>query len=189
MHGSRIIGRDYTVIEKIAETNYAEVFKVEDMNHDIFALKIARVSDDLNNELIAREYSILSQLVHPCIVKTFDFDINTDGRLYIKMEYIDGEPIDRYFRQFSEDFATAIMQLLSALNTLRSRGLTHDDLKPEHILYVAETKRVVLIDFGFANITSTLSHDFSISELHNSLIGEQSGRPKTDTGTTLSGTV
>lgn len=59
MHGSRIIGRNYTVIEKIAETNYAEIFKVADKEKNVFALKIARVNDDFNNDSIAKEFSLL----------------------------------------------------------------------------------------------------------------------------------
>ncbi|MDH4211981.1 MAG: tetratricopeptide repeat protein, partial [candidate division WOR-3 bacterium] len=148
----KTIGGKYTIIKKIAETNYAQVYKVKYDNGQIVALKISRSDDPLYNKLIVHEYSTLNNVNHPNIVKVFDCDLNDDGRLYFTLEYIDGEPINKHFKEFTSDFAVAMLQVISALKTLRSRGFIHSDLKPEHILHDAKLHRTVLIDFGFTNI-------------------------------------
>ena len=144
--------KNYKILEKIDETNYAEIFKVTDTKNNVIVLKLARTDAPNNNEIITREYTILAQIKHPNIVEVLDYDINVDGRAYFTLEYIKGKPINKYFNVFCEDFAVALIQVIDALNLLRSKGFVHSDLKPEHILFDTSSKRPVLIDFGFANI-------------------------------------
>ena len=64
----------YYILEKIVVSNYAEVYMVADTKDNNYILKLARTKDPANNDLIAREYSILSQIKHPNIVDVYDFD-------------------------------------------------------------------------------------------------------------------
>jgi Nif-specific regulatory protein len=143
--------RNYRILEKIDETNYAQIYKIVDSKNNIRVLKIARAAQPLNNDIITREFSTLAQIKHPNIVEVYDYDINDDGRAYFTLEYINGKPINKSFHEYSREFAAAIMQVIGALAVLRNRGIVYGDLKPENILFDTSTKRTVLIDFGFAH--------------------------------------
>ena len=45
---------------------------------------------------MARERNILASLTHPNIARLYDAGIDRDGRPYLALEYVDGEPIDAY---------------------------------------------------------------------------------------------
>ena len=47
-------------------------------------------------ERFARERQILALLSHPNIARLLDGGVDSAGRSYIAMEYVDGEPIDGY---------------------------------------------------------------------------------------------
>ncbi|MCX7995019.1 MAG: sigma 54-interacting transcriptional regulator [candidate division WOR-3 bacterium] len=145
------IGR-YEVIKRLETGNYAVVYKVRDKNNDLI-LKIARDRTPESNHLISREFQILSQFRHPNIVNVFDYDVTKDGFSYFTMEYVEGRPIDSCFKEFNSDFVEATIQIIDALMAFHNQGFVHSDLKPEHIIYNSEKKRVVLIDFGFAGLT------------------------------------
>ncbi|UCG91545.1 MAG: sigma 54-interacting transcriptional regulator, partial [candidate division WOR-3 bacterium] len=145
----KTIGK-YSILEQIEDSNYALIYRVNDSNNNTTILKLARVASPEYNELIAREFQVLSQFKHPNIVKVFDYNIAADGRAYFISEYIKGQPIHELFKGFSEDFLAVIMQVMNGLGAFHNQGLIHTDLKPEHILYDQEARRAVLIDFGFA---------------------------------------
>jgi serine/threonine protein kinase len=47
-------------------------------------------------ERMARERDILAALEHPNIARLYDAGLAADGRPYLALEYIEGQPIDRY---------------------------------------------------------------------------------------------
>jgi len=146
----------YTIIEEIERSNYAVIYKVKDNKGSLRVLKIARANKLEFNELISREFQILSQFKHPNIVKVYDYNIDEQGRYYSVLEYVPGKAINKLFHTFSEEFIAAILQTLHGLSAFHNNGFIHCDLKPEHILYVQEEKKVVLIDFGFAGTQTEL---------------------------------
>ncbi len=143
----------YDILERLEVGNYALVFKARGKNTDII-LKIAKEGISEFNQLIAREFQILSQFHHPNIVSVYEYDTTKDGFAFFTMEYINGSAIDRCFDSFSEEFIEAIIQVINALASFHNKGFVHSDLKPEHIIYDAQQKKSVLIDFGFAGITT-----------------------------------
>jgi Nif-specific regulatory protein len=148
VRSQRKIG-NYRIVERIADSNYAELYAVVDDKGDNSILKIARSGNSADNELITREYSILSQINHPNIVKVYDYDKHNE-RSYFTLEFIPGKPINEYFKGFSEDFVVVLLQILSALGAFHNKGFVHCDLKPENILYDTNERQAKLIDFGFA---------------------------------------
>ncbi|KPJ65292.1 MAG: hypothetical protein AMJ43_11015, partial [Coxiella sp. DG_40] len=139
----------YSVVDKITESNYAQIYTVADAQGNNFILKLAKTGESRDNELIAREYSILSQINHPNIVRVYDYDKH-DGSAYFTLEYVPGKPVNEYFEGFSEDFAIVILQILSAIGAFHNMGFVHCDLKPDNILFDASQRQAKLIDFGFA---------------------------------------
>ena len=138
----------YRILEKLEENNYTVVYKTKDRDDNPLVLKIARTG--IYNDIISREFQILAQCKHPNIIQVYDYDKADDGRVFFTLEYIAGQSIHKYFQGYSKEFLAAILQIIEALGSIHEKGFVHSDLKPEHILYLAEQRKAVLIDFGFA---------------------------------------
>ena len=97
----------------------------------------------------SREYGLLSRVDHPNIVDVYE--AGTGDVPYIAMEYLDGgDLIARLGRGMSTGDAVRIAkQVALALDVLRSHGIVHRDVKPEHILFRGRDEPV-LTDFGVA---------------------------------------
>ncbi len=99
-------------------------------------------------ERLRREARVLARLRHPGIVGVHDFG-EQDGRGYIVMEYVDGQPLSRLL-PLPVDRARAIaLEVLDALSCAHAEGLVHRDVKPANVLIDADG-RARLTDFGLA---------------------------------------
>ena len=145
----------YKILRKIDESNYAVIYKIKTPDKTVRALKIARKKTAEHNELIIREYNILSEFKHPNIIAVHDFNTH-EGKAFFTLDYANGKPINKYFREFSNDFIRALIQIINGLSAFHNHGFVHGDLKPEHLLYDEQSRHVMIIDFGFAGIPKQL---------------------------------
>ncbi|MGW4567882.1 protein kinase domain-containing protein, partial [Streptomyces sp. NPDC004561] len=102
-----------------------------------------------------REARAVAQLRHPHIIVVHDV-VEQDDRPYLVMELIDGGSLaDRIARDGPVDAAEAArigIALLSAVRTAHQAGVLHRDIKPANVLIESGTDRVVLTDFGIAQV-------------------------------------
>ncbi len=114
-------------------------------------------SGDAEAQAIAMaERQFLAEVVHPSIVKIYNFVEHPDARGepvgYIVMEYVGGQSLKPAKGQkLSVAEAIAYMlEILPALGYLHSIGLCYNDLKPENIMVTEEQPRpgLKLIDLG-----------------------------------------
>jgi hypothetical protein len=102
-----------------------------------------------------REARAVAQLRHPHIIVVHDV-VEQDERPYLVMELIDGGSLaDRIARQGPVDAGEAArigVALLSALRAAHEAGVLHRDIKPANVLIESGTGRVVLTDFGIAQV-------------------------------------
>ncbi|MDO0926166.1 serine/threonine-protein kinase [Streptomyces sp. TG1A-8] len=102
-----------------------------------------------------REARAVAQLRHPHIIVVHDV-LEHGERPYIVMELIDGGSLaDRIDRRGPVDPVEAARigaDLLSALRTAHGSGVLHRDIKPANVLVESGTDRVVLTDFGIAQV-------------------------------------
>ncbi|MGW1027117.1 serine/threonine-protein kinase [Streptomyces sp. NPDC002577] len=110
----------------------------------------------LQRERTLREARAVAQLSHPNVVVVHDV-VEDDERPYLVMELIDGGSLaERIGRDGPVDAAEAArigLALLAALQKAHQAGVLHRDLKPANVLMEAGTGRVVLTDFGIAQVT------------------------------------
>ena len=120
------------------------------------AVKLLRADLDsaVDRARFAAERRILASLNHPHIARLLDGGVTEDGRPYLVLEYVDGQPIDRY----CEERGLGIEERLSLFATVAGatayahRNLVvHRDLKPSNILVTAGGE-VKLLDFGLAKL-------------------------------------
>jgi serine/threonine protein kinase/Flp pilus assembly protein TadD len=102
----------------------------------------------------AREREILAKLSHPNIAHLYDAGIGPDGRPYLAMQFVVGEPFIDYCetRHLSVyDRLDLFLQVLAAVHYAHGQNVIHRDLKPSNIL-VRKDGTVALLDFGVAKL-------------------------------------
>jgi serine/threonine protein kinase/tetratricopeptide (TPR) repeat protein len=103
------------------------------------------------------EGRLLAQLSHPNIAQVFSAGEMSDGRPYLLMEMVDGQPLLEWCdaRRLSlDDRLRIIQQAALAVHHAHARGIIHLDLKSANIL-VAEVDGhplVKVIDFGVSRL-------------------------------------
>jgi serine/threonine protein kinase len=103
------------------------------------------------------EAQVVASLKHRNIVEVFDFGQLPDGRQYLMMELVEGQPLDQYIVEHAPlPTATALEfadQLLNGLGEAHKKGVVHRDLKPGNVVVVREHNNELLLkvlDFGLA---------------------------------------
>ncbi|HTQ05681.1 MAG TPA: serine/threonine-protein kinase [Polyangiaceae bacterium] len=97
------------------------------------------------------------------VVEVYDHGVMEDGRPFIVMEFLDGEPLDRRLERLgrltAKDTARIVGMVCRALSKAHAAGIVHRDLKPENVFLVwddedgADVAKVV--DFGIAKFTDS----------------------------------
>src|SRR5688500_12826750 len=103
---------------------------------------------------MARERDILAALEHPRIARLYDAGTTPEGRPWLAMERIDGEPIDDHCTRLQLDVRARLqlfLQVADAVAHAHARLIVHRDLKPNNIL-VTPQGDVKLFDFGVAKL-------------------------------------
>ncbi|GAB5533914.1 MAG: hypothetical protein Rubg2KO_01630 [Rubricoccaceae bacterium] len=129
---------------------------------------IKLVHPGLAPDLIARfraERRILAGLEHPGIARLLDGGQAPDGRPYLAMEYVDGEPVTVYAdrKRLSIDARLDLFeQICEAVAYAHRHLVVHRDIKPSNVL-VAESEdaspTVKLLDFGIAKLVASDGED------------------------------
>jgi serine/threonine protein kinase/TolB-like protein/Tfp pilus assembly protein PilF len=98
------------------------------------------------------ERQILADLDHPNIARLLDGGTTADGLPYFVMEYVDGEPIDRYCRERglpTTERLQIFRHVCDAVQHAHQKQVIHRDLKPSNILVTGEGTPK-LLDFGIS---------------------------------------
>ena len=157
----QILHSRFSLQEMIGEGGMGQVWQVQDLELEIqIALKILNpgltsVPDSI--KLLKNECRNTRRLVHPNIVRVFDFHRSED-LAFISMEYIEGQDLSIYRNQLehigSAEMITLIRPVINALGYAHDLGLVHRDVKASNIL-VDRQKTPRVTDFGIAGVFKT----------------------------------
>jgi hypothetical protein len=143
------------------------------------AIKVLSLECASRPELVERffaEAQLVNRIRHEGIVNVIDLAMLPDGRPYIVMELLSGEPlsalIERNGRLEAAHAVALACAMLDALAAAHERGVVHRDLKPDNV-FVTRQGRVVVLDFGIAKL------------LPQSTVGAERISPATRTGAVL----
>jgi serine/threonine-protein kinase len=149
----------YRIVQPLGRGGMGAVFlakRADGQFEQQVALKLIR-SGAASTRIVRRfqsERQILARFNHPHIARLFDGGLTDDGRPYFAMEYVDGEPLDRYCdaRDASVDERIRLLRTVcDAVQYAHRRLVVHRDLKPSNIL-VTDDGTVKLLDFGIAKM-------------------------------------
>jgi tRNA A-37 threonylcarbamoyl transferase component Bud32 len=148
----------YEVIRRIGEGGMGAVYEAR---HSIIgkrvAIKVLLEKFLENQELVARllqEARLASSIGHQNIVDVTDFGTTRDGRAFVVMEYLEGEPLSELIMRDAplpvERSLAIVKQIASALGAAHSKGIVHRDVKPENAYLVrrGDLDFVKVVDFG-----------------------------------------
>jgi eukaryotic-like serine/threonine-protein kinase len=148
----------YRILELIGRGGMGEVYLAERDDAEFerrVAVKVVKAG--LGADLVARflsERQVLASLDHPHIAQLHDGGVAADGRPYLVMEHVVGQPLDR----FADDGALSIdrrleifLQVCDAVGRAHRSLVVHRDLKPANIL-VSSDGTAKLLDFGVAKL-------------------------------------
>jgi len=144
----------YEKLEKVGEGTYGVVYKAQDGNGGIFALKTIRLEaeDEGIPSTAIREISLLKELQHPNIVRLCDV-IHTERKLTLVFEFLDEDLkklLDKHEGGLSpERTMNLLYQLLRGVAYCHQHRVLHRDLKPQNLLINAAGE-LKLADFGLA---------------------------------------
>ncbi len=163
--GSRI--DSFTVEKELYAGAMARIYKCRDLLTDeVVALKVP-FGDIINNPILYYHYQneerIGRLLKHPHIVR---FLYRNRTSQYIIQEYLPGRDLRSLVgRNRKMDFAAArkhVLQICQALDYMHGQGVIHLDLKPENIILLHGSLKI--IDFGLAvkkGMPDLLGQDFT----------------------------
>ncbi|NND36372.1 MAG: protein kinase [Gammaproteobacteria bacterium] len=112
-------------------------------------------------DLLRRECSQARSLVHPNIVRVFDFHA-TDERYFISMQYVDGDTLIASRGSAFQKIVHQVLMVCDALAYAHRAGVVHRDVKTSNVL-VDRNGICYLTDFGIASLMSSAGDDKGVA--------------------------
>jgi serine/threonine protein kinase len=161
-------GTPYRLARKIGEGASGVVYEAEhvELGRKV-ALKVlaaghASATDAI--ERFRREARAVARLSHPNLVQLYDFGKSLDGRVFLAMELLRGETLDRRIKRLGgmdwREAAELGIEVCKALEAAHGAGLVHRDLKPAN-LFLTDAGGLKLLDFGVAMALADVVNDAS----------------------------
>jgi eukaryotic-like serine/threonine-protein kinase len=132
----------YKILELIGKGRMAGVYKAVHSSGQVVAIKVlppSKAKDPTILSRFQREGNMLTRLDHVNVVRAFQIG-ETNGRHYIVMEHLEGEPLDEILARRKRlpvvEAVRVIHQALLGLQHVFEKGMVHRDLKPANLMLV-----------------------------------------------------
>jgi serine/threonine-protein kinase len=152
-------GPSWRVQRLLGRGGMGEVWLAERRQGDVVqtaAVKLLKRGMD-SQALLQRflqERRIVGKLNHPAIASLLDAGVAPDGRPYLAMDYICGEPLTHYARAHAlglEARLGLLAEVARVVDYAHRQLIVHRDLKPSNVL-VDDQGHPHLLDFGIAKV-------------------------------------
>ncbi|MEO8505772.1 MAG: protein kinase [Acidobacteriota bacterium] len=151
----------YRVVRELGHGGMGTVYLAEREGadfHQQVAIKLidSRLGGMASEAIVHRfhnERRILASLNHPNIARLYDGGTAASGQPYFVMEYVDGQPLDRWCSGAGsiEARLELFRKVCAAVHYAHQNLVVHRDLKPGNILVTADGTPK-LLDFGIAKL-------------------------------------
>ena len=149
----------YRVIEQIGAGGMGVVYRAEDTRLGrplvLKFLPAALSRDPMALERFEREAKAASSMNHPGICTVYDIG-EFEGQQYIAMEYLEGQPLDRFIGHKPLPLSVMLdlgVQITDAIELAHTQGILHRDIKPANI-FITRRGHAKVLDFGLAKLAA-----------------------------------
>ena len=151
----------YTIDRFIESGGMGDVYLARDPALDrAVAIKFLREGFD-NQEMrerFEREARAAGRLSHPNIVTIYEFGI-FDGRPFIAMEFVRGEPLSKLIRRRESIPLVRKLEMMeglcSGLAHAHKTGMVHRDIKPANLMVDNDGGPLKILDFGIVRMAGS----------------------------------
>jgi eukaryotic-like serine/threonine-protein kinase len=122
-----------------------------------------------SDDRFVQERQILARLGHAHIARTIDVGVAPDGRPYLAMEHVAGEPIDAYCDRRRLGVGARVrlfLQVAGAVAHAHAALVAHGDIKPANVLVDADGN-ARLLDFGIARLLASSADTLARDGCHD----------------------
>ncbi|MCG8455580.1 MAG: serine/threonine protein kinase, partial [Holophagales bacterium] len=148
----------YRLLRELGRGGMGVVFLAERADGEFdqrVALKVVQLGASAGRlSRFRRERQILANLDDPRIARLLDGGVTVEGLPFLVMEYVAGQPIDRYCEARRLGLRRRLglfLDVCHAVSAAHRQLVVHRDLKPSNIL-VTDEGTVKLLDFGIAKL-------------------------------------
>jgi serine/threonine-protein kinase len=144
----------YELFELLGKGGMGLVYKARDRRLGrILAIKFILGADPNLTMRFLREARAQARIDHPSICRVYEVG-EVQGRAYIALQFVDGEPLHKAAVHMSLDEKVAVLRdIAGAVHEAHRHGIVHRDLKPANVL-VERTDDgrwcPIVMDFGLA---------------------------------------
>ena len=154
-----VLSERYRVVAKLGHGGMGEIYRADDLVlGEPVALKFLHQGVAASKELLLNELKLARSISHPNVCRLFDVG-EVDGRLFLSMEYVDGEDLAALLQRIGRVPADRAMilarQLFSGLAAAHAKGVLHCDLKPANVM-IDGRGQVRITDFGIARLEAAV---------------------------------
>jgi eukaryotic-like serine/threonine-protein kinase len=152
----------YRIVRLIGRGGMGEVYlgeRADGRFRQQVAIKMLLPQARAHLQRFEAERQILARLEHPGIARLYDSGETADGRPYMLMEYVDGEPLLDYCRSHALDLAQRLNLFAAICDVVvfaHANLVVHRDLKSSNIL-VTRDGAPKLLDFGIAKLLAPVT--------------------------------
>jgi serine/threonine-protein kinase len=155
----KVLKGKYRLDEELGRGGMGAVYRAfHVLVHKEYAVKVLS-AEVAEHESIAKRFLLEAQAAgrigHPGILEVFDVGDDDDGRPFMVMELLRGEPLSALVARgpLPVDAACWIaIEVLKVLCAAHEAGVVHRDVKPQNVFLVldGDKRRIKLLDFGIA---------------------------------------
>jgi len=142
----------FALVRRLGAGGMAEAWLVHDTELDehVVAKVVTRVASPDLVALLRHECRQARRLVHPNIVRVFDFHRAGDT-CFVTMEHVDGDSIAGFRGRAPAEIVEVVLPIADALGFAHRHGVVHRDLKAGNVVCDA-SGRPRLLDFGISGL-------------------------------------
>jgi tRNA A-37 threonylcarbamoyl transferase component Bud32 len=167
----RMLGQRYRLEKRLGQGGMGKVYRATDvsLNRPV-AVKVIRdefFANQLAMDKFRRESRMTGSFAHPNVVTVHDFGVDTNQRVFLVMELLEGMTLRdelRGKRRLTPERTLELFEgVCEGIGAAHARGLVHRDLKPENIFLSRSNLREVvkITDFGIAKVLPEFTNDTS----------------------------
>jgi peptide/nickel transport system substrate-binding protein len=152
---------NYRLVSLLGQGGYAEVYLGQHVRlNQQAAIKVLHAHlTEQEAEHFQQEAQTIATLVHPGIVRVFDYDVQ-EGVPFLVIDYAPNGTLRHRYPKGSlvplPVIVSAVKQVADALQYAHEQKIIHRDVKPENML-LGRREEVLLSDFGIATIAHSTS--------------------------------